>query len=407
MKRIINKILIMLYALYFHFRYYHFKQEENNQNILFIYHSLIGDAILFTDYLAMFQQVFPKEKGYELEILCRKNCKQVWEELFAHEYHIKFADVYIDNDKVETWRSYREILRFFMGKYYRKIFVLQIAAPRGDRFAYNIVGKEKIVCGENELPGRWGFPYLYHRYFYEHAYNSRIQDPMGTMEIRRYANLIARYADFPVPVKISHILVKEEEVSEKYCVVGVGASISEKMWEIDKFAEIIQYLWNRYHLISYLCGGENEKFLVEQLIKTGKCDHIKSYVGKTNLQKWVSLIKGAVLYVGNDSAGVHIAASVYVPSIVIVGKWQYGRYFPYDKELDTGQEMLPYPVFSEQQYACVNCREKYMRKGIGNRACKKGIKAGKPCLCVADITVKQVKEAIDRTIVKYNIEQEG
>ena len=225
------------------------------------------------------------------------------------------------------------------------------------------------------------------------------------MEIRRYADLIRRYADFPVPVKISHMKVVEGiTVSEKYCVIGLGASTSEKTWETSKFLEIIHYLWNKYHLVSYLCGEEKERYLYEQIEKTGKCDYIKSYIGKTSFQEWISLIKGASLYVGNDSAGVHIAASVSVPSIVIVGKWQYKRFFPYDKGLEKENEILPYPVFSELQYECINCREKHMKKGIGNRECKKAIKAGRPCLCVADVTVAQVKDAVDQTIVKYDIQ---
>lgn len=404
MKRIIRKGLITLYALYFHLVYYQAKPKEDNGNILIVYYGIIGDAVLFADYLAMFHKIFPKEKGYQIEVLCFKSCRKIWQDFFEHEYQVKFLDVYID-DTENTWMNYGKVIRFFQGKYYQKIFALPIANPRGDKLVYNIAGKEKIICGENETPGKWGLSYLYHRYFYEHAYHARIQNPMGTMEIRRYADLIHRYADFPVPVKISHMKTMEKIiVSERYCVIGLGASTSEKTWETSKYLEIIHYLWNKYHLVSYLCGEDNERDLYEQIEKAGKCDYIKSYIGKTNFREWISLIQGASLYVGNDSAGVHIAASVSVPSIVIVGKWQYKRFFPYDKELEKGNEILPYPVFSEQNYDCTNCREKHMKKGIGNRECKKAVKAGKPCLCVSDVTVEQVRDAIDQTIDKYSIQ---
>ncbi len=404
MKQIINKISIILYAVYFHLLYYRPKSEEKNKNILILYNGIIGDTVLLADYLMMFQRIFQPQNGYQIEVLCLKSCKKMLMSFFKKQYQVKFLDVFID-DTVKTWGGYKKVVHFFRDKYYQKIFVLPIANPRADRLVYNIPGKEKIVCGENDTPGKWGFPYLYHRYFYEHAYNTRIQNPMGTMEIRRYADLIRRYADFPVPVKISHMKVVEGiTVSEKYCVIGLGASTSEKTWETSKFLEIIHYLWNKYHLVSYLCGEEKERYLYEQIEKTGKCDYIKSYIGKTSFQEWISLIKGASLYVGNDSAGVHIAASVSVPSIVIVGKWQYKRFFPYDKGLEKENEILPYPVFSELQYECINCREKHMKKGIGNRECKKAIKAGRPCLCVADVTVAQVKDAVDQTIVKYDIQ---
>ena len=397
MKRIVNKIFIVLYALYYHVRYYQSQGENENKKILILYNGIIGDAVLFADYLAMFQQIFPQEKSYQIEVLCHKGCKKIWQDFFENEYVVKFLDVFIDGT-AETWIGYRKTIRFFQGKYYQKIFMLPIANPQGDRLVYNIAGREKIICGENELPGKWGFPYLYHRFFYEHAYNTRIQDSIETMEIRRYANMIQRYADFSVPVKISHMKVAPKEVPEQYCVIGLGASISEKIWEVSKFSEIIQYLWDKYHLKSYICGEEKEEYLYKQLEITEKCNYIKSYIGKTDFKEWISLIKNASLYVGDDSAGVHIAASVSVPSVVIIGKWQYKRFFPYDRELEKESEVLPYPVFSEKQYKCVNCREKYMKKGIGNRKCMNAIKAGKPCLCLSDITTQQVRNAIDWVI---------
>lgn len=402
MKGIINKLLIVIYAFYFHLIYYRSSHYKDNKDILIIHHGYIGDAILFADYMAMFSHVFPLDKGYRIEALCFKNTKPIWQQLFNHEYQIEFLDVDIDGTE-KTWVKYRKVLQFFRKRYYQKIFVLPFANSRIDRIVYNISGKEKIACGENEVSGKWRNRYLIHRYFYEHAYNVWIRNPLETMEIRRYADLIQRYADFPVPIKISHIQIEEKKTPVKYCLIGLGASGSEKIWEPTKFLEIINYLWNKYHLESYICGEEREKVLYEQMKTIEKGDHIKSYIGKTNLNEWISLIKGASLYLGNDSAGAHIAAAVAVPAVVVVGKWQYKRFFPYDKELEAENEILPYPVFSKFQYECINCREKYMKKGIGNKKCMKAIKNGSPCLCIADITVQQVKEAVDMMIIKHNI----
>ena len=399
MKRLLHKAAIILYAMAFHLLHYPRSEKSEHQKkgtkeILIIYNGIIGDGVLFADYLEMFPQIFPVRDGWKISILCRKCCKKVLCEFFHKEYGVNFLEDFID-DSENLFHKYRSLVGSFRGKYYEKIFALPIENPCLNRLAFNIAGKEKIICGENEgeaSDGSW-----YQRYFYRHAYNVRVQDAMGTMELKRYAGLIGKYGGNKVPARISHMsLGKENEKERKeYCVIGLGASTPEKIWDIANFAEVIRFIRKKYRWTVCLCGGEKERFLYGQLKRLIDCEGVECHIGKTSMEEWAGMIRGAVLYVGNDSAGVHIAASVGTPSVVVVGKWQYRRFFPYEVEEKTGKEKLPCAVFSKKQYDCVNCREKHRKKGEGNPACKRAIREGGPCRCLADITADQVIEAIE------------
>ena len=228
MKRLLHKAAIILYAMAFHLLHYPRSEKSEHQKkgtkeILIIYNGIIGDGVLFADYLEMFPQIFPVRDGWKISILCRKCCKKVLCEFFHKEYGVNFLEDFID-DSENLFHKYRSLVGSFRGKYYEKIFALPIENPCLNRLAFNISGKEKIICGENEgeaSDGSW-----YQRYFYRHAYNVRVQDAMGTMELKRYAGLIGKYGGNKVPARISHMsLGKEKEKERKeYCVIGLGAS---------------------------------------------------------------------------------------------------------------------------------------------------------------------------------------
>ena len=50
------------------------------------------------------------------------------------------------------------------------------------------------------------------------------------------------------------------------------------------------------------------------------------------------MIRGAVLYIGNDSAGIHIAAMYQIPSICIRPGYYKGQFLPYIEDVEIGQE---------------------------------------------------------------------
>ena len=138
---------------------------------------------------------------------------------------MNFLEDFID-DSENLFHKYRSLVGSFRGKYYEKIFALPIENPCLNRLAFNIAGKEKIICGENEgeaSDGSW-----YQRYFYRHAYNVRVQDAMGTMELKRYAGLIGKYGGNKVPARISHMSLGKENEKERKALEKEKAKMAKK-----------------------------------------------------------------------------------------------------------------------------------------------------------------------------------
>ena len=82
MKRLLHKAAIILYAMAFHLLHYPRSEKSEHQKkgtkeILIIYNGIIGDGVLFADYLEMFPQIFPVRDGWKISILCRNGSPPV------------------------------------------------------------------------------------------------------------------------------------------------------------------------------------------------------------------------------------------------------------------------------------------------------------------------------------------
>ncbi|MEA1972003.1 MAG: glycosyltransferase family 9 protein, partial [Candidatus Cloacimonadota bacterium] len=91
-------------------------------------------------------------------------------------------------------------------------------------------------------------------------------------------------------------------------VIGfhIGASNSNKSWEVDKFKKVILNLIGEYKVI--LFGGYKEKGF-EKYFEGIDSKNFINLIGQSNLDKLVALMKKIDLLVSNDTGPMHIAAS--------------------------------------------------------------------------------------------------
>ena len=117
-----------------------------------------------------------------------------------------------------------------------------------------------------------------------------------------------------------------EKVNEKFSVlrtgdkksvlVHPGARTELRQWETGKFAEVINSIAERYTV--FLVGGPNEGDIIQDILKKLKKppDIVSTDI---NLLEFAALCKLSDLFVGNDSAPIHIAAATGLLVIGIYG----------------------------------------------------------------------------------------
>jgi ADP-heptose:LPS heptosyltransferase len=164
-----------------------------------------------------------------------------------------------------------------------------------------------------------------------------------------------------------------------YAIIFPGASWAGKMWPVDNFAELAQWLHKELGYQIVVCGSQEESSLAEALIAAARLSDTGNYAGKTTLSEFVELVSRADLLVGNDTSAVHIAAAVGTPSICLLGGGHYGRFMPYPKDWPGCR---PFPVFYSME--CYGC----------NWQCDKRRSASGSVPCVENISLDAVKTAI-------------
>lgn len=175
--------------------------------------------------------------------------------------------------------------------------------------------------------------------------------------------------------KAIHVLLENNIDSEaKFAVICPGAGDIRRMWPLGKYYQLINWLKKEKKSEIVVCGSENERYLVEQ-IKENINFPVADIVGRTPLLTLAAILKRAYIYVGNDTGPAHLAASVGIPTVCIIGGGHPGRFFPWG---DLSKNKIVY-----YQMACFGC----------DWICKYDI-----AKCVQNISVDQVINTINQII---------
>ncbi|MFC1488659.1 glycosyltransferase family 9 protein [Thermodesulfobacteriota bacterium] len=143
-----------------------------------------------------------------------------------------------------------------------------------------------------------------------------------------------------------------------------------KEWSIAKYIELISRITTEYKLTVILTGSSDEQRRAEEIAK--KCGQdVFNLAGKTSIGMLSAVLKMCDLFVGGDSAGVHISAAVGIPTVSIFGPTAAFAWAPRGEKHSVIQKELP----------CVPCN----LKGCDG----KGISQ-----CLEELTVDEVVPAV-------------
>jgi ADP-heptose:LPS heptosyltransferase len=346
----------------------------------------IGDFVLWLDAAKGYRNLFP-EKEYEIVLLGNR----VWTPLAEK---LPWFD--------EVWPLGRD--RFLFDPLYRLRLLRRVRAG-GFRIVVHPSYSREFLRGDSIVrfsgaPERIGSegdcsnirPYL-----------KRISDRWYTrlvpatkaplMELERNAEFLRGLglkdfkADVPAwPVRSAPCPALSDLGGAEYYILFPGATVALKQWPVENFAEVALGVHRHTGWTGVICGSPAERDLGERLRLSAGVP-IVNLAGRTTLPELVAAISGARILIGNDTSGVHIAASVSTPSVCILGGGHYGRFLPYRVEVATAR---PLPVVMAHRMDCYYCNWECIRNPL----------KGESAPCVRDIPVdavwKAVREILDR-----------
>jgi len=162
-------------------------------------------------------------------------------------------------------------------------------------------------------------------------------------------------------------------ISSPFVAFGPGSKMPAKRWPIERFAEVGQSLIDRFDIWPIVFGGAEDADDAEFLLRVWGRGY--NAAGQLSVRASAFALKQCLLYVGNDTGAMHLAASVGVPCVAIFSarEWR-GMWHPYGP----GHHVLR---------AAIDC------EGCGLVECLE-----RKNECLARITTAQVLEACEEVL---------
>ena len=385
MLEFINRIFIVMFALVRNIWNRLLVQPENKK-VLIIFQQVFGDSVLLLPALDGYVELFHNRMGYEVTMICRPSINQFLHDVAKMPKHL---NIEIVNFKrlVNDFRYFKEISKKY--NKYAEITIVSGTSFSAELLSSTLCSKERhglISCYRIKWP-------LQMALFQRLAYTDIVIPPVGMMMIQRHRLMLNHLGLTDYKGRLSSLKPQKKIIDGDYCVICPGASTSVKCWPIDRFARIVDWIINTYNMDVHLCGGVFEKEASECLSRSVKHrEKVYNHVGETSFNEWSSIVQHALIVIGNDSATLHIAAATHRKCVCITGVYDKFQFFPYLVDELKENDSLPVTIIKEKP--CAYCRTKGYFAGYGNAKCKMVIKQGNCALCIAEITVDEVKEAI-------------
>lgn len=369
-----------------------FRRQPKTGRVLIIFQQVFGDSILLLPALEGYVELYYRRRGMEVTLICLPQIHKFMKDVGILPKELKVEEV----DFKKMFNDYG----YFHQIVNRYSTFADIAVATGTSLSADLLStclrtKERhgmLNCYRVTWP-----PHL--ALFQRLAYTDAIIPQLGSMAIQKHRIMLRHLGLENYQGRLTELRKLPRLVEGNYCVICPGASTKVKRWPIDRFRDIADMLISIYDFDVYLCGGFDERDDAERLISLSKHKkRIHNWVGETTFSEWSQIVQHAELVLGNDSATLHIAAATQRRCICITGVYDKFAFFPYLVDDLRDGERLPITVIKDKP--CAYCRTKNYFAGTDNPACKKDIKAGYCALCISEVTVEEVKAAVDEILSK-------
>ena len=161
-----------------------------------------------------------------------------------------------------------------------------------------------------------------------------------------------------------------------FALVNPGAGWPNKRWPLDRFSQVASWIARTHGLLPVVLWGPGEQDVGARIVNRSRDTAILA--PKTGVGDVLALSRVARLMVSGDTGPLHLAAAVATPIVALFGPTNPARNGPWD-EAD---------ISLSRYRECVCHYERRCRRGRS---------------CIEDISVDEVRDAIDRRLAAAGI----
>jgi ADP-heptose:LPS heptosyltransferase len=148
----------------------------------------------------------------------------------------------------------------------------------------------------------------------------------GEHEVERSLHLLGCLGADPVPGPLEAWLSDEDrrragellgETGDAPLVaLGIGARHPKRRWPLERYEEVARWLIEERQARVVVVGG-GEDVPLQQRLTSALGDRVSPLAGRTSLRETAAVLERCSLFVGNDSAPLHLASASGVPIVEI------------------------------------------------------------------------------------------
>ncbi|HGY3368838.1 lipopolysaccharide core heptosyltransferase RfaQ [Citrobacter freundii] len=279
-----------------------------------------GDVLLTTPVIASIRARYPQAK---IDLLLYKDTKAI---LAAHKDINNFYLIEKKQGLLSTVKNYLSVRKQLKKNHYDLIVNLTEQWPIGALIA-SLRCPSIAFEREKDLWNR-----LFTRvtpFIGTHIVEQNLSILKGIgfseTELKKEMSLSYRQDDYQHLVSLLPTLP-----AQKYVVIQPTARQEFKCWDDDKFAHVIDHLHQRGLHVYLTCGPAlSEQQQVQRIAELCQSSPDLTLAGKTTFLQLAALIDHAVLYIGVDSAPMHMAAALRTPQVCLFGATNYQQWKPW------------------------------------------------------------------------------
>lgn len=354
--------------------------------ILVIALSGIGDALMFTPALKILKQELSNS---EIDVLV----------MFGGA-----KDIFKNNPNVNKLIHFNFLnegairsLKFVFSL--RKKYDVTINVYPSNRKEYNLIsfliGAKKRVAVEYLRMNKQNFGWLN---------NITIKENDSLHNVQTNIRMIEKLLDKKIPeepklelfltqedLNYAKSFLQENKISENDFIIGIHPGCAtlknhiKRRWEPEKFSQLSNELIKKYSAKILIFGGPDESKLKEEVKRNIQSDRVITIETNT-LSQSSAIMKRCNLFITNDSALMHIASSLNLPVVVIIGPTNVNYIHPWKtkyKIASLNLECAPCFFYSPKPLTCKRDDVKFK--------------------CIKELTVENVLTVVSSMIEGINL----
>ncbi len=359
------------------------RSEEAKRKILVLRYRFIGDTILTVPFLRNLRRAEPE--AYIAWVVAPGSSDVIQGIPYVDEL-IYWDPVTIHADCRGTHRTFAAkvgFIRDLRARRFQKVYVLKrslssaiIALLTGapERIGFNTEGRGFLLTGKV-------------RYRHNQHEVQNFLDVLRTDGVEVEDDYLEIWTTHDEEKDVEALFEREGVVAcDKLIAIHPFAAVAERGWPMENFAELAQRLAQGGYLPIILGGpGDREKFVkVRHMFGTGVVD----LVGKSKLRTTIALLKKCLLFVGNDSGVMHLAAASGIPLVALFGPQSPLKFGPWSRKARVIYKRFP----------CSPCKQKFFQE------CKPSNRLSPEC--VEAIAVEEILREV-ANILKDSVGRES